>query len=162
MTLCKKCLFPDTKPKMLILPYYSAYSDEYKTIHNRIWYRIHKKIIRKKQAVYREQHKEEHINYNKEMYKKLRKEVFSYYGEKCACCGESEMEFLGIDHINGGGTKHKKKVGHGIQLFRWIIKNNFPNNLQILCHNCNIAKSDKREFICPHKRKTWISYEAMC
>lgn len=25
----------------------------------------------------------------------------------CSCCGESTIEFLSIDHINGGGTSHR-------------------------------------------------------
>ena len=145
-----------------MLPHYSAYSDEYEKIHTRIFYRKYKKIILKKHFEWREKHKEELKNYNKDAYKQIREKVFSYYGKKCACCGESEMEFLGIDHINGGGARHKKNVGHGVQFIKWIIKNNFPDDLQILCHNCNVAKSNKKEFICPHKRKLEISYEEMC
>ena len=30
----------------------------------------------------------------------------------CECCGEKHLEFLAIDHINGGGGKHRKKLGN--------------------------------------------------
>ena len=42
-----------------------------------------------------------------------RMEALTHYGgnpPRCACCGESHVEFLSIDHINGGGRRHKKKI----------------------------------------------------
>lgn len=74
--------------------------------------------------------------------------VIEHYGGKCACCGEIIYEFLAIDHVNGGGRLHRRQIGHG-RLARWLIKNNFPDGFQILCHNCNFAKSNGG---CPHKQ----------
>lgn len=77
-----------------------------------------------------------------------RKLVFKHYGEKCECCGESNIKFLTIDHINGGGRKHRKEIkGH---LYSWLVKNNFPNGFQVLCYNCNCGKRINNG-ICPHK-----------
>jgi rubredoxin len=80
-----------------------------------------------------------------------KKAVFNHYGNKCACpdCNESRIEFLSLDHINGDGAEHRKKVGGGNALYRWLIKNNFPSEykLQLLCYNCNLAKSDSK--YCP-------------
>ena len=73
------------------------------------------------------------------------------YGGKCVCCGETIIEFLTIDHINGGGTKHRKEVVGG-RLYDWLIKNNFPEGYQILCMNCNMAEGIFGG--CPHKRNT--------
>lgn len=74
----------------------------------------------------------------------------------CNCCGETEIKFLSIDHINGGGTKHRQKLqksptkpAGGSVICAWIIKNNFPSGFQILCHNCNQAKGFYN--ICPHQ-----------
>lgn len=80
----------------------------------------------------------------------LKKEVFNYYGGvKCACCGEKELSFLSIDHMNGGGGKHRQKIGNGgINTYRWLRKNNFPEGYQVLCHNCNQAKGHFG--VCPH------------
>lgn len=79
----------------------------------------------------------------------IKKKVISYYGSKCVCCGESNIIFLVIDHIEGGGTEHRKKeTGWGTQFYYWLIKNNYPEGFQVLCHNCNFAK---RLGICPHK-----------
>jgi len=82
--------------------------------------------------------------------KKNRKIVLDHYGNKCSCCGETNQKFLAIDHINNDGAEHRKIVGQGGgMLNRWIIKYNFPDTFQILCHNCNMAKEIYG--ICPHK-----------
>jgi len=92
---------------------------------------------------------------SKEANKKRRIIVLEYYSgklPKCACCGESTYEFLSIDHINGGGNKHRKEMGmkngKGGNIYHWLIKNNFPEGYQVLCHNCNMAKGFYG--ICPH------------
>lgn len=81
----------------------------------------------------------------------LKREVFSAYGGKCACCGESIFEFLSIDHINGDGEAHRNEIGLGLQFWGWIKKNNFPSTLRVLCFNCNCAIG----FFCscPHQDK---------
>ena len=84
-----------------------------------------------------------------------RKVVLEYYGgvpTKCACCGESRIEFLSIDHINGGGSKHRKELKiFGIRFNDWLIKNNYPEGYRILCHNCN--QSLGFYGYCPHERE---------
>lgn len=82
----------------------------------------------------------------KEKYRLLRLKCLKYYGDKCACCGETEPKFLALDHINGGGTKHRKGKGNIIQ---WIATNKYPPLFQVLCHNCNSAKGFYG--YCPHK-----------
>jgi hypothetical protein len=65
----------------------------------------------------------------------------------CACCGEGTYEFLAIDHVNGGGSQHRKTVkGHVV---RDICRNDFPDGYQVLCHNCNMAKGFYGQ--CPHQ-----------
>lgn len=74
--------------------------------------------------------------------------VIEYYGGKCRCCGEKDYEFLCIDHIKGGGRKHRDIVGANVD--RWIIKNKFPKGFRILCHNCNMSMG--MYGYCPHKK----------
>jgi len=54
----------------------------------------------------------------------LKLEVLEQYcpdGEiACACCGEDWPIYLGIDHMNGQGAKHRKEVGRGTVLYRWL------------------------------------------
>lgn len=63
------------------------------------------------------------------------------FGGKCACCGESWVDFLVLDHVEGGGREHRRKIGNGWQFYRWVV--NHPESrhmFQILCANCNMAK----------------------
>jgi hypothetical protein len=73
-----------------------------------------------------------------------------YGGERpsCACCGEDHYEFLCIDHINGGGTRHIKERGNP-NIGQWIRKNNYPDGFRVLCHNCNMALG--LYGYCPHE-----------
>lgn len=109
--------------------------------------------------------KEDHLRYMRALYKsnpekylyrqKLfrinrRTKVLLHYGNgiiECACCKEKTYEFLSIDHIDGGGRKHRKSIKENID--RWLIRNNFPEGFRILCHNCNFSEGIYGK--CPHK-----------
>lgn len=84
-------------------------------------------------------------------YAAIKKEVFQHYGCKCACCGEATLEFLGIDHVNGGGNKHRRETlrSYCNNVYLWLKKNDYPEGFQLLCHNCNMAKG--LYGTCPHK-----------
>ncbi len=58
---------------------------------------------------------------------------------KCACCGEAHIEFLTIDHIDGGGNTHRKSQLSGIKIHRWLHINRYPAGFRVLCSNCNMA-----------------------
>lgn len=104
----------------------------------------------KKQDWYRA-NRSDAIAYAKRNYNRMKNEVYEHYGNKCSCCEETEIRFLTIDHKNGGGTRHKAEVGGGgWPMYRWIIKNDFPDELQLLCANCNLGKY-RNNGICPHK-----------
>lgn len=85
--------------------------------------------------------------------KKLRSQVINHYGAKCQCCGESRYEFLTVDHINGGGTKHRQSVGDSSKaVYKSIIRSGFPSSIQILCFNCNCGRQVNGG-ICPHQQE---------
>ena len=88
-------------------------------------------------------------SYQREWNRKRRKSVIEHYGGKCECCGESTFEFLALDHKDGGGDQHRRKVGQGSLMVDWILKNNFPEIFQVLCHNCNQAIGYYGS--CPHQ-----------
>lgn len=111
-----------------------------------------------------------HREYNKEWWKggkgkelkaryhkKIKLMVLDAYSKgkmECACCGEKEVMFLTIDHIDNDGAKERKKLKiSGGNFYRWLVRNNFPNKdkYQVLCFNCNQGRQ-LNGGICPHKQ----------
>ena len=72
--------------------------------------------------------------------RRLRLQVLVEYGGNpptCSCCGELNVEFLTIDHLNGGGNEHRRKIGGSARFYTWLRKNGFPSGYRVLCCNCN-------------------------
>ncbi len=88
-------------------------------------------------------------------YNKHKKEMFdkiiNHYGNTCNCCGEKEIKFLTVDHINNNGAAYRRNIiGHKtLKTYKEIIEKNFPDEYQILCWNCNSGRNHYK--ICPHK-----------
>ena len=70
--------------------------------------------------------------------------VLTHYGNgklKCVMCGFKDIRTLTIDHIKGGGGKHKRGLNLGAKsLYKWLIANNYPEGFQTLCMNCQWIK----------------------
>jgi hypothetical protein len=116
------------------------------------WYENNREKIKTEQKFYYEVHRDEIRTKARQKSAELRAEVIQHYGGCCACCGETEIKFLAIDHLNGGGVAHRRKLGGGGQaIYRWIRNNSYPEGFQVLCHNCNTAKG--LYGICPHQRR---------
>ena len=90
----------------------------------------------------------------------IKAEVMTAYGGRCTCCGESDLAFLVIDHVNGGGCQHRRgtvKSGRGgTQFYIYLKREGYPIGFQVLCHNCNWAKFATGG-CCPHKAKPSIA-----
>lgn len=92
----------------------------------------------------------------------VKEEVLSHYStrKRPICnwdgCGETDIEKLCLDHVNGGGRKHMKSIGlynkktkkiqSGHPFYIWLRKG-YPNDppLQVLCrqHNKDKQKLNK-------------------
>ena len=84
----------------------------------------------------------------------LRSEAISKYGGKCMCCADGPCEedwlpYLHLDHIDGGGTAHRRELRGSKKFYSWLKRNKYPPILQVLCANCHQAKS--RGVACRHK-----------
>jgi hypothetical protein len=85
-----------------------------------------------------------------------KRQIFDAYGGcVCVCCQETNLEFLTLDHKEGGGNQHRKQLSNGKSrvsgsgFYNWIIKQNFPIGFQVLCMNCNFSLG--KFGYCPHK-----------
>ncbi len=100
---------------------------------------------------YYEAHRDEYRDRKKQREDQLRKNTFRRYGEKCACCGSTTN--LTIDHINGGGSKHREAIGlgaraAGIPFYRWLYRMYYPPGYQTLCRRCNTSKGKGADAHC--------------
>ena len=90
----------------------------------------------------------------KKRYSRIKLEILSYYGDcTCACCGETRIEFLALDHINGGGNidrKNRIKTGGTQNTYEHLYKLGKPDKekYRVLCHNCNMSIA--MYGYCPH------------
>lgn len=91
----------------------------------------------------------------------------AYGGRFCACCGESEINFLSLDHINNDGNEERRKystkgrnestAAGGSSAYYLRLKNQgYPFGYQVLCMNCNYGKR-MNSGVCPHKTKLEIA-----
>ena len=104
------------------------------------WQRANPDKVQRYHQRYYNLHTDEARTHMKKYRKGVRLEVLTHYsnGEpQCMCCGEKTLEFLCIDHINGGGSRKSKKTG--VNIYAWLRSNNFPLGFRVLCHNCNSA-----------------------
>jgi len=115
----------------------------------------HKEQVDAYRKKYREEHKESEKTYHQKWEKdhrehrnilrrkylnKLRIQVLSKLGNKCCKCGFDDPRALQVDHINGGGVKHRKEVVSAYLILGWLKRNNYPKGFQILCANCKRIK----------------------
>ena len=93
--------------------------------------------------------KEKQAKWQKESVASNKKIVVNHYSNgtsSCSCCDEKYIEFLTVDHINGGGVAHRKSIKGNF--YHWLIANNFPDGFRILCMNCNFSLGKFK--YCPH------------
>ena len=83
----------------------------------------------------------------------LKEQALRHYSPSltCACqrcpLPQPGIDFLSIDHIEGRGG-HGREVRR--RLYQWLKNNSYPDGFQVLCYNCNLAKSGGD--VCPHNK----------
>lgn len=136
-----------------------AYRDKEKANANRReWYRKNRKHRLAWQYDWMKKNPEKVLLYRKKYRKNLKTQVLEHYGGKparCVCCREEHLEFLCLDHIEGGGTAHRKEVlglKRGTDYYMIIKSLGYPDwKLRVLCQNCNAALAFYN--YCPHRQK---------
>lgn len=86
--------------------------------------------------------------------RRIKIETFNAYGGcLCSCCGENNLAFLTLDHVDNNGADHRRElfgktnVG-GSPFYRKLRKQGYPSGFRVLCFNCNVARGFFGE--CPH------------
>lgn len=71
-----------------------------------------------------------------------RKYYINFLGSKCITCGEHQIEFLNIDHVNNDGAEERKKFKTTNILYILSKKTELEikERYQLLCYNCNWIK----------------------
>lgn len=61
-------------------------------------------------------------------------------------CGNDELVCLSIDHVNGGGERHRRetKTKSGGRFYSWLKQNSYPPGFQTLCMNCHRKIEERR------------------
>ena len=83
--------------------------------------------------------------------------VIDHYGAECNCCGQTGKMFLTVDRING--YLQRRRGQGGFELYRQIIKDGFPDDIQVLCFNCKLGRKGNGG-ICPHKTNWRVNRRA--
>lgn len=96
------------------------------------------------------------LTQEKQRVDKRREKIFAAYGNQCFCCGEITPEFLTIDHINGGGHRHRHSgrtaEHHSRNIYCEIVREGYPKDkYRLACWNCNAALG--RYGYCPHQMR---------
>jgi hypothetical protein len=94
--------------------------------------------INRKHRIYNHEHRKQRGQQYREWREQRHLLVVYVYSDgyvKCKLCNEDDLDVLTIDHINGGGTKHLKKIPNA-DLYAWLINESFPDGFRVLCWNC--------------------------
>jgi hypothetical protein len=74
----------------------------------------------------------------KQYREQLRLDAVNHYGGCCACCRADYVGFLEIDHVEGGGNVHRRRLlVEGKDLYLWLKGQGYPSGYRPLCHNCH-------------------------
>jgi 5-methylcytosine-specific restriction endonuclease McrA len=139
----------------------SRNSEEGRQVHKRLYQKHYGRAFRKEyqKKWYAERTPEQKRDKQLkqiEFTNEIKTETIAKYGGKCVCCGETNIEFLSIDHVNKDGMAHRETlVGRdrraGARFYIELKRLGYPNDppLVVLCMNCNAARGSYG--YCPHE-----------
>jgi len=96
---------------------------------------------------YRADKKEFIKEISRRYHKHIKDTFFEMYGNRCVCCGETNIEFLTIEHKLG--QRGVKKKESSFRAYISATKEYQPDTYEVLCMNCNHAKG--KLGYCPHQ-----------
>lgn len=126
--------------------------------YQRKWASEHREERKISNRKWVEKNREKKNRLTREQRHALKIEVLTHYSNplKCFCCGETAIEFLTINHLNGKGAEQRRnlKIRGGNTFYRWLKNNNYPKGFNVLCLNCNFSLGHYG--YCPHQKEIKI------
>ena len=114
--------------------------------------RLHRDRLRGQRNAWNEKNKEKVILQkraaSRRSNRRLKELVIGTYGNKCVCCGESEIGFLTLDHLDREAFP-AEAPRTGKPFYAWLKAHKFPGGVRVLCYNCNCASGFLGR--CPHE-----------
>ena len=117
--------------------YWATHPDKYKE---------HKKRMKENNSKWRKENKEEarlhSSSASNKSRQKLKNEIFDLLGNRCVCCGFSDVRALQIDHVKGNGNQEIKRFKNVYQYYKNILDKlrSGSKDYQLLCANHNWIK----------------------
>jgi 5-methylcytosine-specific restriction endonuclease McrA len=113
-------------------------NNEWKENNKEKWLEMQRESDRKRQ------HDPKRVEKSKESARRMRIrqkiQAIRDYGDKCAYCGEDRFELLTVDHVRDNGAEHRRNTNTKKSCWHILCKEYDPEEYQILCMNCNMAK----------------------
>lgn len=139
---------------------YNAEHKEQHAVSQKKWNEKNKEKMDAYYTQWRSENREKCVEKSRKYRAKLRDECFAAYGNKCFCCGQTVKEFLAMDHVFGGGNRHRQdekalRGGGGIHLY--LKKRGYPATFRLSCHNCNLSRGFYG--YCPHEKERAAGFE---
>lgn len=87
---------------------------------------------------------------------KIKSKVYELLGQVCFCCGESNANFLTIDHINSDGYVDRKRKGYKMSVYSFckhiLSQPDAHLRYRVACYDCNSGRAFRgHHFDCPHQ-----------
>ena len=116
----------------------------------RIYYQENKTLILAKASAYRKANPDKTrtqcVQYGLNRRMQLRNTLLAHYGgNECSRCGFNDTRGLHLHHINGDGNATRR--GHKWNsYFESVIKDDFKEQLEVLCANCHAIETWHTKF----------------
>lgn len=130
-----------------LIEYQRQYRKEHKAelaISRKEYYKKHRERELAARRAYGQKHRTELIAKCRADRRRYKLQALTWYSigdtPQCAHCGIIDIDLLCIDHVNGGGGRHRKEAGYSY-IYSWLKTNNYPDGFQVLCYNCNMKKT---------------------
>jgi hypothetical protein len=135
-----------TERRRAINAAYRARNREAMREMNRRYQHENREVLAERRRVAREQQTEEQRARKRERERvyaaslriRLRQQIIERFSGKCARCGFADWRALQVDHVNGGGSDHRKRQSW--KIYYQAILEDTDGLYQLLCANCNQIK----------------------